>query len=59
MTVLFGDSDWMRFNEVSAQEVTYHFGEEINMVANTCIIPNGGHHLYLDNICDFVMCVLK
>ena len=49
----------MRFNEVSAQEVTYHFGEEINMVANTCIIPNGGHHLYLDNICDFVMCVLK
>ena len=59
MTVFFGDSDWIRFNEGSAREVTDHLREERNMVANTYIIPNAGHHLYLDNVSDFVMRALK
>ena len=59
MTMLFGDSEWMQFNEGSTWEVIDHLREERNMVENTYIIPNAGHHLYLDNVSDFVIRLLK
>ena len=53
--VLFGDHDWMRPNEPSARNTLSKF-QKID--ASVHILPNAGHHLYLDNNHDFVRHIL-
>jgi cardiolipin-specific phospholipase len=54
--VLFGDHDWMRPNEPSARNALSKF-QKID--ASVHILPNAGHHLYLDNNHDFVRHILE
>lgn len=52
--VLFGDHDWMRPNEPSARQAMQHISG-----SNVSIIPQAGHHLYLDNSDSFVNHILQ
>jgi pimeloyl-ACP methyl ester carboxylesterase len=54
--VLFGDHDWMRPNEPSARSTLQ---ELRNINTSVCIVPNAGHHLYLDNGQEFVRHILN
>lgn len=48
--VLYGDNDWMRpSNETSARKAFKTAGN-----GSVEIVPNAGHHLYLENSSDFV-----
>ena len=53
--VLFGDTDWMRPNEPSARQAM----ECIPKDSSVAVVPNAGHHLYLDNPDDFVRHILN
>jgi cardiolipin-specific phospholipase len=54
--VLFGDHDWMRPNEPSARSTL----DKLQTIdASVHILPNAGHHLYIDNSHDFVRHILE
>jgi cardiolipin-specific phospholipase len=57
--VLYGDHDWMRPNEPSARKVLERLRQQTGMDVSVDIVPNAGHHLYLDNSVDFVRHILK
>ena len=57
--VLFGDKDWMRFNEDAARKECESIQRNCNILADVDIIPNAGHHLYLDNADVFVNHILN
>ena len=61
LKVLFGSDDWMRRNnEESAREVVKSIqSSNTAAVASTHVIPNAGHHLYLDNSDSFVGHILS
>lgn len=54
--VLFGDTDWMRFHEKAARQEMQRID---NIRAEVQIIPNAGHHLYLDNSSSFAKHILE
>jgi len=55
--VLFGDTDWMRFHEKAARQEMQRI--DANLSAEVQIIPNAGHHLYLDNSSSFAKHILE
>lgn len=57
--ILFGDHDWMRFNEPSARRAVETLQRNLGIPGNVTIIPNAGHHLYLDNRQAFVQSILS
>jgi len=61
--VLFGDHDWMRPNEPSARTALDYLNNNKATTtmssATVSIVPNAGHHLYLDNPADFVDHILN
>lgn len=58
--VLFGDHDWMRpNNESSARRAMATITENYGIRTSVDIIPNAGHHLYLDNGNGFVKHILE
>lgn len=61
LKVLFGSDDWMRRNnEESAREVVKSIqSSNAAAVASMHVIPNAGHHLYLDNSDSFVRHILS
>ena len=56
--VLYGDKDWMRFHEKAARQEMRRIQSENNIRAEVQIIPNAGHHLYLDNSSSFAKHIL-
>ena len=52
--VVFGDKDWMRPNEPSARQALANIP-----LGSVSVVPNAGHHLYLDNPDDFVHHILN
>lgn len=59
VTVLFGDHDWMRPNEYSARTTIQNLQQHSGGIQGSVeIIPNAGHHLYLDNPRDFVKSIV-
>lgn len=56
--VLFGDHDWMRPNESSARTTLETLNKQCGVHVSVDIIPNAGHHLYIDNAPDFAKHVL-
>jgi cardiolipin-specific phospholipase len=57
--VLFGDKDWMRPNEPSARQALGYLTQQKGSAASrdrasVHIVPNAGHHVYLDNPESFV-----
>mmetsp|Transcript_25625 Transcript_25625/g.74135 ORF Transcript_25625/g.74135 Transcript_25625/m.74135 type:complete len:362 (-) Transcript_25625:1519-2604(-) len=61
LNIIFGSDDWMRRNnEESARDVVMSIqSSNAAAVAATHIIPNAGHHLYLDNSDSFVGHILS
>ena len=55
LRISFGDHDWMRTNEPSARRVVTALGQGR---ARLDIVPNAGHHLYLENSSAFVGAIL-
>lgn len=53
--VIFGDTDWMRPNEPSARQAMEYIPKD----SSVAVVPNAGHHLYLDNPDDFVRHILN
>lgn len=51
--VLYGDHDWMRPNEPSARETLQKMQQRTGIASSVEVLPNAGHHLYLDNPLDF------
>eukprot|EP00804_Cyclotella_cryptica_P006940 CCRYP_007078-RA/>CCRYP_007078-RA protein AED:0.24 eAED:0.24 QI:1780/1/1/1/0/0/2/1290/361 len=58
LKVIFGDHDWMRFNETAARRECESIRSNCKIAASVHIIPNAGHHLYLDNADSFVNHIL-
>jgi cardiolipin-specific phospholipase len=56
--ILFGDHDWMRFNETAARQECDFIRNNCNISADVHIIPKAGHHLYLDNSSSFLRHIL-
>lgn len=52
--VLYGDHDWMRFNEDAARKECESIKTIAQVPADVHIIEKAGHHLYLDNADSFV-----
>jgi cardiolipin-specific phospholipase len=59
--VLFGDKDWMRPNEPSARQALGYLAQRSASCdrASVHIVPNAGHHVYLDNAESFVRHILQ
>jgi len=47
--VLFGDKDWMQFHEPAARKEMLSIDSTCGIKSAVHIIPEAGHHLYLDN----------
>lgn len=56
--VLYGDHDWMRFNEKAARKECESIKTVTRIPADVHILPKAGHHLYLDNADSFVKHIL-
>ena len=54
--VLYGDQDWMRpnNNEASARQTLNDLQKRTGIAASVEIVPDAGHHLYLENPSEFV-----
>lgn len=58
--VLYGDKDWMRYNENAAREEMQSIQSKYDDIrAGVHIIPDAGHHLYLDNSLSFGKHILE
>lgn len=51
--VIYGDHDWMRPNESSARKTLDVLKERPGVETSVDVVPNAGHHLYLENPYDF------
>jgi pimeloyl-ACP methyl ester carboxylesterase len=58
-SIKFGDHDWMRPNEPSARETMNEVAKQTGIRTSVEVIPNAGHHLYLDNSIDFTRHLLS
>ena len=58
MKVLYGDHDWMRFNEEATRKECESIRKKCKISADVHVIANAGHHLYLDNADSFVNHIL-
>lgn len=57
--VLFGDSDWMRPNQPSAKQALEYMKPHLSAEnVSVSIVPDAGHHLYIDNPDGFVQHIL-
>mmetsp|Transcript_12598 Transcript_12598/g.18871 ORF Transcript_12598/g.18871 Transcript_12598/m.18871 type:complete len:406 (-) Transcript_12598:333-1550(-) len=56
--VLFGDRDWMSFNQSAAVKEMEEIQSKLGIDANVHVLSGAGHHLYLDNADAFVRHVL-
>jgi cardiolipin-specific phospholipase len=52
--VLYGDFDWMRPNEISARQSLRQLHQRTGIETSVNVLPNAGHHLYMENPVDFV-----
>jgi cardiolipin-specific phospholipase len=52
--VLYGDLDWMRPNETSARQSLHQLHQRTGIETSVNVLPNAGHHLYMENPTDFV-----
>jgi cardiolipin-specific phospholipase len=52
--VLYGDYDWMRPNETSARQSLHQLHQRTGIETSVNVLPNAGHHLYMENPVDFV-----
>ncbi len=57
--VIFGDHDWMRPNEPSARKTLELVKQRHKINVSVNVIPNAGHHLYMDNSKEFVRHILE
>ncbi len=57
--VLFGDNDWMKFHEPMARQEMREILSRCSVPSSVQIIPNAGHHLYIDNPDNFVRQILE
>jgi pimeloyl-ACP methyl ester carboxylesterase len=57
--VLYGDHDWMRPNEPSARETLINLEQRTGIATSVEVLPNAGHHLYLDNPLDFTRHIIQ
>lgn len=57
--VIFGDHDWMRPNEPSARDTLERVKQRHGINVSVDVIPNAGHHLYMDNSKEFVRHILE
>lgn len=56
--ILFGDRDWMSFNQSAAVKEMNEMQSKMGIEANVHVLPGAGHHLYLDNADAFVRHIL-
>jgi cardiolipin-specific phospholipase len=56
--VLFGDRDWMAFNQSAAVKEMNEMRSNLGIDANVHVLPEAGHHLYLDNTDAFIKHIL-
>ena len=56
--ILFGDRDWMSFNQSAAVKEMNEMQSKMGIEANVYVLPWAGHHLYLDNADAFVRHIL-
>jgi cardiolipin-specific phospholipase len=56
--VLFGDRDWMAFNQSAAVKEMNEIRAKMGIDANVHVLPGSGHHLYLDNADAFIRHIL-
>lgn len=47
MSFLYGEHDWMDVR--GGKEAVKRLRKQGNVNTNCCIVPNSGHHIYLDN----------
>lgn len=52
--VMYGDHDWMRPNEPSARHTLELLKDRTGIETSVDVVPNAGHHLYMENAPDFV-----
>jgi len=57
--VLFGDKDWMQFHEPAARKEMLSIDSTCGIKSAVHVIPEAGHHLYLDNSPCFVRHILE
>jgi len=58
--VLYGDQDWMRpNNEASARQTLDDLRKKTGIAASVEIVPDAGHHLYLENPSEFVRHIVR
>ena len=57
--VLFGDRDWMNFNQSAAEKEMNEIRAQLGIDASVHVLPGAGHHLYLDNADAFVRHILE
>jgi pimeloyl-ACP methyl ester carboxylesterase len=57
--VLYGDHYWMRPNEPSARATMKNLKDAAGTNTSVEILPNAGHHLYLENPRDFAKHVVN
>jgi pimeloyl-ACP methyl ester carboxylesterase len=57
--VLYGDQDWMRPNEPSARKTLQDLQQRTGIATSVEVLPNAGHHLYLDNPLEFTKHVMQ
>ena len=58
LTVMYGDHDWMRPNDVGTRQIEASLSE-LPCRQNLAIVPKAGHHLYMDNTDMFHRLVLQ
>eukprot|EP00573_Skeletonema_grethae_P010244 CAMPEP_0201693084 /NCGR_PEP_ID=MMETSP0578-20130828/5780_1 /ASSEMBLY_ACC=CAM_ASM_000663 /TAXON_ID=267565 /ORGANISM="Skeletonema grethea, Strain CCMP 1804" /LENGTH=404 /DNA_ID=CAMNT_0048178551 /DNA_START=43 /DNA_END=1257 /DNA_ORIENTATION=- len=56
--VLFGDRDWMAFNQSAAMKEMKEMQSKMGIDANVHVLQGAGHHLYLDNADEFLRHIL-
>ncbi|KAL7541345.1 hypothetical protein ACHAXR_010830 [Thalassiosira sp. AJA248-18] len=57
--VLFGDKDWMQFHEPAARKEMQSIYTKCGIKSAVHIVPQAGHHLYLDNAPSFGRHILE
>mmetsp|Transcript_2560 Transcript_2560/g.5477 ORF Transcript_2560/g.5477 Transcript_2560/m.5477 type:complete len:409 (-) Transcript_2560:20-1246(-) len=57
--VLFGDKDWMQFHEPAARKEMQTIDSKCGIRSSVHIVPQAGHHLYIDNASSFGRHILE
>ena len=59
VSVLFGDRDWMAFNQSAAVKEMNEIRVKMGIDASVHVLPGAGHHIYLDNADAFARHILE